>query len=170
MNGFWRNMPTLTLVITMAVLLLAAAALLTWRRQRRAGAREPMPGLAERYPFLQVRPLSEREQVLYWRLRHVMPDLMVLAQVGMSRILRVEKGHDFRAWLNRIDRMTVDFVVCLADGTIVAAIELDDHSHEADERALADAKKAKALESAGVKLLRYRELPSETDLRRVFLE
>lgn len=124
----------------------------------------------ERFPFEQTRPLTEREQVLYWRLRNVLPDQMVLSQVAVSRILRVEKGHDFRAWLNRVNRMTVDFLVCLPDGTIVAAIELDDGTHDVDERALADAKKAKALESAGIKLLRFRQMPSETDLRKAFLE
>jgi len=30
-------------------------------------------------PFEQCRPLTEREQVLYWRLRKVMPDEIVLA-------------------------------------------------------------------------------------------
>jgi very-short-patch-repair endonuclease len=108
--------------------------------------------------------------VVYWRLRKVLPEQMVLSQVAVSRFLRVEKGHDFRGWLNRVDRMTVDFLVCLPDGTIVAAIELDDNSHDLDERVLADAKKTKALESAGIKLLRWRELPTEADLRRAFLE
>ncbi len=124
----------------------------------------------ERFPFERTAPLSPPEQVLYWRLRKIMPEQIVLAQVALSRIVRVQKGHDFRRWLNRINRMTVDFLVCLADGTIVAAIELDDASHDVDDRMFADAKKSKALESAGIKLLRFRELPSERELRRTFLE
>ncbi len=124
----------------------------------------------ERFPFEQTRPLTDREQVLYWRLRTVLPDQMILSQVAVSRIVRVEKGHDFRTWLNRINRMSVDFVVCLPDGTIVAAIELVDAADEFDERSLADAKKTKALGSAGIKLLRWREVPSELELRRAFFE
>lgn len=123
----------------------------------------------ERFPFTQCRPLSEREQILYWRLRKVLPDQMVLSQVGMSRILRVEKGKGVRAWLNRIDRMTVDFLVCLPDATIVAAIELDDSSHLRSDRVAADAKKDKAMGSAGIRMLRFQEIPSEDEIRRAFI-
>ena len=122
-----------------------------------------------RFPFETSRPLTEREQVFYWRLRKVLPEQMVLAQVSLSCILRVEKGNDTRAWLNRINRMTVDFLVCLPDATVVAAIELDDSSHDRSDRIAADAKKDKALQSAGIKLLRFRDLPTEDELRRAFL-
>lgn len=154
-----------TLFVVALAIVVFAVVLLTILRTTMGTAGEP-----ERYPFEQTRPLSETEQVLYWRLRKVLPDQMILAQVAVSRIVRVEKGHDFRAWLNRINRMTVDFLICLPDGTIVAAIELDDASHDVDERVLADAKKSKALESAGIKLLRFREIPSEQELRKAFLE
>lgn len=155
----------MTLLIVIVVGLIAVVVVITIMRTTMGTVAEP-----ERFPFEQTRPLSEREQVLYWRLRKVLPDQMVLAQVAVSRILRVEKGHDFRAWLNRISRMSVDFMVCLPDGTIVAAIELDDASHDIDERLLADAKKSKALESAGIKLLRFREIPTEQELHKAFLE
>lgn len=155
----------MTLLIVIVVGLIAVVVVITIMRTTMGTVAEP-----ERFPFEQTRPLSEREQVLYWRLRKVLPDQMVLAQVAVSRILRVEKGHDFRAWLNRISRMSVDFIVCLPDGTIVAAIELDDASHDIDERLLADAKKSKALESAGIKLLRFREIPTEQELHKAFLE
>jgi very-short-patch-repair endonuclease len=66
--------------------------------------------------------------------------------------------------------MTVDFLICLPDSTIVAAIELDDATHNTAERVIADAKKSKALQSAGIMLLRFQDLPSERELRQVFLE
>ncbi len=144
-------------------ILLAIAALCAIALRGRA------PGERARFPFSQCRPLSEREQVLYWRLRKVLPDQMILAQVAISRILRVDRGNNSRAWLNRINRMTVDFLVCLPDASIVAAIELDDASHLAADRIAADAKKENALSSAHIKLLRYRELPSEDEIRTAFL-
>src|SRR3954464_7308095 len=104
---------TIAIAIVIVLGLAIAAAVFVLRGQREG----PMP-------FEQCRPLTAREQVLYWRLRKVMPEEIVLAQVAVSRILRVKKGHNFRAWMNRVDRMTVDFVVCLPDGTIVAAVEL----------------------------------------------
>jgi very-short-patch-repair endonuclease len=154
-----------TILFVAIVALITAVVAVTIMRTTMGTIAEP-----ERYPFEQTRPLSDREQVLYWRLRKVLPDQMVLAQVALSRIVRVEKGHDFRAWLNRINRMTVDFLVCLPDGSVVAAIELDDASHDIDERLLADARKDKALASAGIKLLRFREIPTEQELRKAFLE
>jgi very-short-patch-repair endonuclease len=154
-----------SIVVTLVVVVVLVAVLATVSRRFNRARGEP-----DRFPFEQCRPLSDREQVLYWRLRQVMHDQIVLSQVGMSRILRVQKGHDVRAWLNRINRMTVDFLVCLPDATIVAAIELDDASHDVEDRVRADAKKAKALESAGIKLLRFRDLPSEQELRDAFLK
>ncbi len=147
------------LVIVLVVVAIALA--------KRLASRETTSD--QRFPFVVSRPLTEREQVLYWRLRKALPEQMVLAQVALSRIVRVEKGNDVRAWLNRVNRMTVDFLVCLPDATIVAAIELDDSSHAPPDRVAADAKKNKALNSAGIKLLRFRDLPSEDELRNAFV-
>ena len=36
--------------------------------------------------------------------------------------------------MRKRNRMSLDFVVCRKDSTIVAAIELDDKSHEKDSR------------------------------------
>jgi very-short-patch-repair endonuclease len=64
----------------------------------------------------------------------------------------------------------VDFVVCLPDSTIVAAVELDDASHGSPVRIARDDKKNKALQAAGIKLLRYANVPDEAQLRKAFLE
>jgi very-short-patch-repair endonuclease len=73
----------------------------------------------------------------------------------MSRFLAVRRGHNARAWYNRINRMSVDFLVCTKDASVVAAVELDDASHQHPDRASADAKKELALNAAGVRLLRW---------------
>jgi very-short-patch-repair endonuclease len=151
------------LLVLLAVLVVMAAAVLDLVRKQ-------APKGPQAFPFEQCRPLTEREQVLYWRLRNVLPDEIVLAQVALSRILRVRKGHGFRSWLNRVDRMTVDFLVCLPDATIVAVVELDDASDGSPVRILADDRKTRALQSAGIKLLRYANVPDEAQLRKAFLE
>ena len=149
--------------VAIAVLALAAlAAAFAWKRRAPAGD--------DVFPFEQCAPLTEREQVLYWRLRNVLPGEIVLAQVAMSRILRGRRGHNVRAWMNRIDRMTIDFVVCLPDSTIVAAVELDDASHGSPVRIEQDDKKNRALAAAGIKLLRFANVPDEAQLRKAFLE
>lgn len=121
-----------------------------------------------RWPFSLRAPLTEPEQVLYFRLCQALPDHIVLAQVGMSRFLAVRRGHNARAWYNRINRMSVDFLVCTKDASVIAAVELDDASHQPPDRASADAKKELALNAAGVRLLRWKvgAMPDEAAIQR----
>jgi len=112
-------------------------------------------GTEEVWPFYVKRPLSQPEQVLYFRLVQALPGHIVLAQVQLSRLLGVEKGNNYQAWFNRINRMSADFVVCNKDFSIVAVIELDDATHQKESRRVADTKKDKALSSAGVRIVRW---------------
>lgn len=134
----------------------------------RARSRNTLP--SGRWPFSLRRPLSEPEQVLYYRLCQALPDRLVLAQVGLSRFLAVKKGHDPRTWHNRINRMSVDFLVCNKDASVIAAIELDDASHSRPDRFSADEKKERALEAAGVRLLRWSvdAMPDESAIQAAF--
>ena len=50
--------------------------------------------------------------MLYFRLVRALPDSIVLAQVQLSRFLGVKKVGDSQSWLNRINQMSADFVVC----------------------------------------------------------
>ena len=109
----------------------------------------------EIWPFYAKKPLSQPEQVLYFRLTQALPEHIVLAQVQLSRFLGVKKGHSHQSWLNRINRMSADFVVCNKDSSIVAVIELDDASHQKSDRKTADEKKDKALAAAEIKIIRW---------------
>jgi hypothetical protein len=122
------------------------------------------------WPFYAKRPLSQPEQVLYHRLVRALPDHIVLAQVQVSRVLGVKKGFSFHEWNNRINRLSYDFVVCSRDSTVVAAIELDDKSHEAASRIATDQKKNRATASAGVRLIRWnvRALPDTETIQQTF--
>ncbi|WP_416244128.1 DUF2726 domain-containing protein [Azospira sp. APE16] len=149
-------------VAVVVFLVIAGIAVLLLRR---------MPGKgAEAWPFYAKKPLSQPEQVLYHRLVAALPECMVLAQVQLSRVLGVKKGFRFHEWNNRINRMSLDFLVCLKDSSIVAAIELDDKSHERAARMEADAKKEKALAAAGITLVRWHvsAMPDEATIRKVF--
>lgn len=119
------------------------------------------------WPFYIKKPLSQPEQVLYHRLIRALPEHIVLAQVQVSRVLGVKKGSKFHEWNNRINRLSYDFVICGKDSTVIAAIELDDKSHDATSRVGTDAKKSKATSDAGLRLVRWnvRSLPSEDVIR-----
>lgn len=125
----------------------------------------------EAWPFYAKKLLTQPEQVLYFRLIQALPDHIVLAQVQLSRLLGVKKGHNHQTWLNRINRMSVDFVICRKDSSIVAAIELDDATHQKEDRQTADAKKDKALASADIRILRWqvKSMPDITTIQRTFM-
>jgi len=107
------------------------------------------------WPFEVKAPLSKAEQILYLRLVQALPQQIILAQVQLSRLLLVKKGYNSQSWLNRINRMSVDFVVCDKDSSVICAIELDDATHQRKDRQAADAKKDIALSSAGVPIVRW---------------
>ncbi|HWG77057.1 MAG TPA: DUF2726 domain-containing protein [Steroidobacteraceae bacterium] len=116
------------------------------RRQRRADL------LSGPWP-LQVRRqlLSERELALFQRLTQSLPEHIVLARVHLAQVLEFWPGARTQALFNRISQLSIGFLVLNADSSVVAAIELDDGGRA---RPWADARKAHALRSAGVPLIR----------------
>lgn len=157
-------MKTLLFFLALAVLAFVALAILR-QRGRLGGGGGP-------WPFYAKRPLSQPEQVLYHRLVKSLPEHIVLAQVQVSRVLGVKKGFNFHEWNNRINRLSYDFVVCAKDATVLAAIELDDSTHESASRANTDAKKERATSAAGLPLIRWhvKSLPDEGAIRSAFGE
>ena len=79
----------------------------------------------------------------------------------------MKKGSNFNEWNNRINRLSYDFVVCGKDSTVLAAIELDDKTHESSRRSAADEKKNKAAADAGLRLIRWnvKALPDESAIQ-----
>lgn len=146
--------------------MLAVIALTRARRSDRSG-----PGNDHGpWPFQVRQVISRPELILYQRLQAALPDHIVLAQVQVSRVLGVRKGFDFHAWNNRISRLSYDFVVCARDGCVLAAIELDDRSHEAPDRIEADSRKDRATAAAGVPLIRWhvRAIPDAAAIQAQF--
>ena len=150
---------TSLLLLLVVVAALVGAVVLVARLKSRASAGP--------WPFMVRKPMSVPEQVLYFRLLEVLPEHIVLAQVQLSRFLGVKRGHPVQAWLNRINRLSVDFLILKKDATVVAAIELDDKTHQRSDRRAADARKDRALADAGVKLVRWNvaDMPSLDRIR-----
>lgn len=87
-----------------------------------------------------------------------MPEFLIFSQVQLSRIIKPsdEAGQDRRFWFNRVCRQSVDFVLIDKDcQTVLVAIELDDWTHDSQARQRQDAKKDKALSSAGIPIMRF---------------
>jgi hypothetical protein len=153
------------LVVLLIVIAFAVVAMLLLRRLGLLAGAGPST-----WPFYVKKPLSQPEQVLYHRLVRALPEHIVMPQVQVSRVLGVKKGSNFHEWNNRINRLSYDFVVCTKDSAVVAAIELDDKSHESPSRSATDEKKNKASADAGLKMIRLhvRSLPTEEAIRAQF--
>lgn len=124
------------------------------------------------WPFYAKKPLSKPELILYYQLIDALPNHMILAQVQLSRVLSVKKGFNFGEWHNRINRMSLDFLICNEDSSIVAAIELDDKTHEQESRKKADAKKDKALKSANIRIIRWnvKAIPNSAEIKKSIIQ
>jgi hypothetical protein len=129
-------------------------------------AANPLP--EEPWPLSARSLLSRRENEFYRNLLALYPNHQIFVQVALSQLINVDRNHpecdSIRA---RYKQLVADFVLCRADLSIVAVIEVDDRSHERADRRDADARKNKALGDAGIRLVRIPagQLPSEDTLR-----
>jgi very-short-patch-repair endonuclease len=140
-------------------LLLAAMAALALLLQ--AKAKKTSRGLSES-PKARP-PLTEREQVMFFRLSEALPEYIVLAQVAMSALMTAST----QAARNRFDRKVIDFVVCSKAFEVIAVVELDDSSHRGKEAA--DDRRDKLLKAAGFRTVRFRDIPASERLRTAVL-
>lgn len=149
-------------LLVLAVLVLTAVAVVLKPRRRNPGALDT-PWPLERKPTL----LSASEQTLYRRLSEALPDHRVLTQVQLLQTVRFKRGARDASILNRISQLSIDFLVVSPETAIVAAIELNDATHDDAQRRAADARKAHALKSAGIPLLIWsvREMPDVPTIR-----
>lgn len=138
--------------IIFAVLIVIATLLRAFTKKRPTRA----DILSERWPLKAKRQLlTDRELVLFQRLRDALPGYVVLTQVQLIQLLVFDSGRRTQSLFNRVCQLSVDFVVLRPDTSIVAAIERDDASHERIDRRDADARKTHALHSAGIQLVRW---------------
>ncbi|MRW85264.1 DUF2726 domain-containing protein [Pseudoduganella sp. FT26W] len=106
------------------------------------------------------RPLTAREQQMYFRLTETLTDCAVFPQMPLAALLTTSDRQD----RNRFDRKIADFLVCTKTLTPIAVIELDDPSH--NNKAAQDADRDAMLRNAGYQTIRYRDYPTPIQLRQ----
>jgi hypothetical protein len=158
-------------VVLVFVAVLLAYIILVGLTKGTASAKQDIDSMAV-WPYVPRELMTAPERELFVRLRQALPEYLIFSQVQLCRMIEVDPNEDKQAWFNRINRMSVDFVVCAPDGAkILAAIELDDSSHERADRLKADVKKDKALKSAGIRMIRWpvRGMPTSQQIRADFI-
>jgi hypothetical protein len=104
--------------------------------------------------------MSPAERSFYHVLKGVVGTRYLIApKVGLADLFYVKSGdpREYRVFTNKIDRKHVDFVLCdLQNLAPLAGIELDDKSHEREDRKQRDDFVEGVFAAAGLKLLRIR--------------
>lgn len=152
--------------MSLAIIVVAVIAALWVIRKIGRGGR-PM---GDHWPLYSKSLLTERETEFYRRLEAMYPEHCIFVQVALSQLLDVSPGtRNWRAIRNHFNQLVADFVLCNRDLSVVAVIELDDSSHSTRKRQGVDWRKTKAVESAGLRLVRIPAgpIPSVAELRRV---
>ncbi|ULJ63473.1 DUF2726 domain-containing protein [Wielerella bovis] len=107
-------------------------------------------------PYFRRPLMTPTELDVYAILLEALPKYMIFSQVQASRVLDVPVNKETYYWFNFVSRLSYDFVICRTDSTPIAAIEIDDSSHDLPERQEVDFRKDRATLTAGVAMIRWK--------------
>lgn len=147
--------------------------LLTWigvrMRQRAHGrrnnARDALDTVAA-WPPEAARILTINERQAYDLLRRAMPGFLILAQVPLSRFIRVPARHSYADWLGRVGSLSADLMLCDSGSKVLAVIDIR-ALQESERGKRRHERMARVLRAAGVHVFTWREgqLPSAVEVR-----
>jgi hypothetical protein len=162
------------------IVVLVAVAFIGWRRRQPSGApargarkggrpHEDLDTVQAWEPHV-TRILSRGERDAYGVLTRALPDHMVLAQVPLSRFLKVPTRYSYAEWLKRVGQLSADLVVCDRTSEVMAVVEVrsDNDSPRSAQRL---ERMRRVLKAAQIQLLVWQEgeLPSPVLARQQVL-
>ncbi|VVE55817.1 hypothetical protein PFI31113_05006 [Pandoraea fibrosis] len=103
--------------------------------------------------YYAVKPLTATEQAFFRLIESSLPGYVILAQVDAKRIVRTKRSKSHQHF-NRVAQLSLDYVICRRDFSVVAAVELDDPSHDRERQKTRDEKKDAMMKAIGVRLIR----------------
>lgn len=153
--------------------LAAAAALMLMlfllrRRGRQGNTRSVRDALdtVQDWPPEPARVMTVQERQAYELLRRAVPGYMVLAQVPLSRFVRVPTRHSYSEWLHRVGALSADLLVCDTGSRVLAVIDVRATEESARSRRRHE-RLGRVLQAAGVRVHVWREghLPTPAEVR-----
>lgn len=140
------------------------------RRQRGAGSRARQDALdtVAAWPPEAARVLSVTERQAFELLKRALPGFIVLAQVPLSRFVRVPTRHSYSDWLQRVGQLSADLVVCDIGSRVLAVIDIRAPEETARSQRRHE-RMTRVLKAAGIQVHTWREgdLPSASEVRSV---
>jgi Protein of unknown function (DUF2726) len=161
-------LPDATFALPATVLLLLAWLVMRLRARssaHRSSAREALDTVAS-WPPEAARVLTIAERQAYDLLRRALPGYLVLAQVPLSRFIRVPARHSYVDWLQRVGSLSADLLLCDAGSKVLAVIDIRS-PQESERSRRRHERMTRVLRKAGVHVLTWREdaLPSASEVR-----
>lgn len=140
------------------------------RRQRGASSRSRQDALdtVAAWPPEAARVLSVTERQAFELLKRALPGFIVLAQVPLSRFVRVPMRHSYSDWLQRVGQLSADLVVCDIGSRVLAVIDIRAPEETPRSRRRHE-RMTRVLKAAGIQVHTWREgdLPSASEVRSV---
>jgi len=93
------------------------------QRKRKARALSALDTVAA-WPPQATRVMTSGECKAWSVLRTALPEHIILAQVPLSRFMKVPTRNSYSEWLRRVGMMSADIVVCDAQSHVVAVIDV----------------------------------------------
>jgi hypothetical protein len=146
--------------------------LLGWRvRQRstaRGSARRDSLDTVADWPPDPARVLTVDERQAFELIKRALPDFLILAQVPLSRFLRVPLRRSYGDWLQRVGSLSADLLVCDSGSRVLAVIDIR-AVNETERGKRRHERMTRVLEAAGIEVHIWREgsLPSISTVRNV---
>lgn len=145
--------------------------MLLWARLRRANAtpqRSPREALDTMlaWPAEATRVMAVQERQAYDTLRRALPGHTVLAQVPLSRFLRVPTRHSYSDWLQRVGFVSADLLVCDSASHVLAVVDIRGAGESLRSRRRHE-RMGEVLQSAGISVLVWQadKLPTAEQVR-----
>jgi hypothetical protein len=147
------------------------ALILTWvlvrvrQRSSRSDLRDTIDTVVG-WPPEAARVLTIDERHAYDLLKRAMPGFLILAQVPLSRFLRVPMRHSYSDWLQRVGSLNADLVLCDSGSRVLAVIDIRQVDESARSRRRHE-RMARVLRAANVYVYTWREgeLPTSQQVR-----
>ena len=124
------------------------------------------------WPPEPTRVLTATERRIFQLLREELPEYLVLAQVPLSRFLRVPTRHSYNEWLRRAGHLCADLLICDSSTQVIAVVDIRRLSSSPNERAQKRHDRMdRVVRAAGVRVLAWYEetLPPRDKIRELVL-
>ncbi len=162
------------ILLCFAVLLIAIVAIRNaiYKSNSKVAKSEPrLPYKMMNYSYTKRRwLLTKNEQLFYKRLFRVIgKKYLIFPQIHLDQLFHFQsKGQSWRGAWKSIRYYSVDYVLCDTNFSIICAIELDDSTHNLEERRMRDEAVEAVFGGAGLPLIRVplNSVMSDEDLER----